>query len=91
MEEGLKPWFQKATRYHKRTAYHDFEGKAQFFELPTPGLPNNAGNTSLERIQAVSDIADVTFAEQDDQRLTVDVRLNAFDAMGTERMAGIAE
>lgn len=29
MEEGLQPWFQKATRYHKRTAYHDFEGKAQ--------------------------------------------------------------
>jgi ribulose-5-phosphate 4-epimerase/fuculose-1-phosphate aldolase len=29
MEEGLKPWFQKATRFHKRTAYHEFEGKAQ--------------------------------------------------------------
>jgi ribulose-5-phosphate 4-epimerase/fuculose-1-phosphate aldolase len=29
MEEGLQPWFQKATRFHKRLAYHDFEGKAQ--------------------------------------------------------------
>jgi ribulose-5-phosphate 4-epimerase/fuculose-1-phosphate aldolase len=29
MEDGLKPIFQKATRYHKRLAYHDFEGKAQ--------------------------------------------------------------
>ncbi|MFM1814797.1 MAG: hypothetical protein RLZ98_1492 [Pseudomonadota bacterium] len=29
MEEGLQPWFQKATRYYKRLAYHDFEGKAQ--------------------------------------------------------------
>jgi ribulose-5-phosphate 4-epimerase/fuculose-1-phosphate aldolase len=29
MEDGLKPIFQKATRYYKRLAYHDFEGKAQ--------------------------------------------------------------
>lgn len=29
MAEGLRPMFQKATRYYKRTAYHDFEGKAQ--------------------------------------------------------------
>jgi ribulose-5-phosphate 4-epimerase/fuculose-1-phosphate aldolase len=29
MSEGLQPWFQKATRYNKRLAYHDFEGKAQ--------------------------------------------------------------
>lgn len=29
IEEGLQPWCQKAMRYHKRTAYHDFEGKAQ--------------------------------------------------------------
>ncbi len=29
MSDGLQPWFQKATRYHKRIAYHDFEGKAQ--------------------------------------------------------------
>ncbi len=29
MREGLQPWFQKATRYHERLAYHDFEGKAQ--------------------------------------------------------------
>ena len=29
MREGLQPWFQKATRYHNRLAYHDFEGKAQ--------------------------------------------------------------
>ena len=26
---GLEPITQKATRYHKRVAYHDFEGKAQ--------------------------------------------------------------
>lgn len=29
MAEGLQPWSQKATRYYKRLAYHDFEGKAQ--------------------------------------------------------------
>jgi ribulose-5-phosphate 4-epimerase/fuculose-1-phosphate aldolase len=29
MAEGLQPWTQKATRYHQRLAYHDFEGKAQ--------------------------------------------------------------
>ncbi len=29
MQEGLQPWFQKATRFHQRVAYHDFEGKAQ--------------------------------------------------------------
>ena len=29
MATGLQPWSQKATRYHKRLAYHDFEGKAQ--------------------------------------------------------------
>lgn len=29
MEDGLRPINQKATRYYKRTAYHDFEGKAQ--------------------------------------------------------------
>ena len=29
IEEGLQPWCQKATRYYKRLAYHDFEGKAQ--------------------------------------------------------------
>lgn len=29
MTEGLKSWFQKATRYHNRVAYHDFEGKAE--------------------------------------------------------------
>ncbi len=29
MEEGLQSWFQKATRYHNRTAYHDFEGVAE--------------------------------------------------------------
>jgi ribulose-5-phosphate 4-epimerase/fuculose-1-phosphate aldolase len=29
MEEGLQPWFQKATRYYNRTAYHDFEGVAE--------------------------------------------------------------
>ena len=29
LEEGLMPWFQKSTRYYKRIAYHDFEGKAQ--------------------------------------------------------------
>lgn len=32
MQEGLQPWFQKATRYYKRLAYHDFEGKAQDLE-----------------------------------------------------------
>jgi len=29
MEEGLTSWFQKATRYHNRVAYHDFEGVAE--------------------------------------------------------------
>lgn len=29
LREGLLPMFQKATRYYKRVAYHDFEGKAQ--------------------------------------------------------------
>jgi ribulose-5-phosphate 4-epimerase/fuculose-1-phosphate aldolase len=29
MEEGLQPWFQKATRYYRRTAYHDYEGVAE--------------------------------------------------------------
>ena len=29
MQDGLQPIFQKATRYYKRLAYHDFEGKAQ--------------------------------------------------------------
>ena len=29
IEEGLQPWCQKATRYYRRLAYHDFEGKAQ--------------------------------------------------------------
>jgi ribulose-5-phosphate 4-epimerase/fuculose-1-phosphate aldolase len=28
MEEGLQPWFQKATRYYNTVAYHDFEGVA---------------------------------------------------------------
>jgi len=29
MAEGLTSWFQKATRYHNRVAYHDFEGVAE--------------------------------------------------------------
>ena len=29
MEDGLTAWFQKATRYHNRVAYHDFEGVAE--------------------------------------------------------------
>jgi len=29
LKEGLLPLNQKATRFHNRTAYHDFEGKAQ--------------------------------------------------------------
>ena len=28
LRDGLQPIMQKSTRYHKRTAYHDFEGKA---------------------------------------------------------------
>jgi ribulose-5-phosphate 4-epimerase/fuculose-1-phosphate aldolase len=29
LKDGLRPINQKATRYYKRVAYHDFEGKAQ--------------------------------------------------------------
>ncbi len=29
LKEGLMPLMQKSTRYYKRVAYHDFEGKAQ--------------------------------------------------------------
>ncbi len=29
LKDGLLPMHQKATRYYKRVAYHDFEGKAQ--------------------------------------------------------------
>jgi ribulose-5-phosphate 4-epimerase/fuculose-1-phosphate aldolase len=46
MREGLQPWFQKATRYHKRLAYHDFEGKAQDMD---------------ERERLVSDLGDKNY------------------------------
>ena len=28
IEEGLQPWFQKATRFHGRLSYHDYEGRS---------------------------------------------------------------